>query len=86
MNSDRRRSLLRLIINAGLEEEFINWLKQRGYRDLYGRLDNVPLHVIDEFVHEYKLDYDENSDRELINEINNTDYYEEYGRKNRSRK
>jgi len=50
-----RESLLRLIINAGLEENLIEWLNSKGYRDFFGKLDNVPLELLMEFVNEMKL-------------------------------
>jgi len=51
----QRESLLRLIINAGLEENLIEWLNSKGYRDFFGKLDNIPLDLLLEYVNEMKL-------------------------------
>ncbi|MEM0380474.1 MAG: hypothetical protein QW607_06700 [Desulfurococcaceae archaeon] len=86
MNISRKHSLLRLIVNAGLEEEFIEWLKQHGYKDLYGRLDDIPIEIIEKFVNDKKLFYEEDVDKELLIEINNLNYYDEINKKQKNRK
>ncbi|MEM1675102.1 MAG: hypothetical protein QXX35_03385 [Desulfurococcaceae archaeon] len=86
MNISRKHSLLRLIVNAGLEEEFIEWLKQHGYKDLYGRLDDIPIEIIEKFVNDKKLFYEEDVDKELLIEINNLNYYDEIDKKQKNRK
>ncbi|OYT40553.1 MAG: hypothetical protein B6U89_01735 [Desulfurococcales archaeon ex4484_58] len=79
MDMDRKYLLIRLIVNAGLEEDFMTWLKDRGYEDLYGRLDNIPLDIIEEYVNSRKL-LDTSDDYELIKEINSIDYDDEHGK------
>jgi len=75
-SSNRKHELLRVIINAGLDEDLINWLRNRGYTDLYGRLDNVPLEILEEYFRGKKLspDIDES---ELIREINELDHVDD---------
>ena len=72
---DKRTSLIRLIINAGLEEDLIEWLSSKGYKDFFGKLDNIPLELLEEYVSLKKL-LDEGDDKELIEEINSIDYYD----------
>lgn len=76
MSEDKRYSLIRLIINAGLEEDFIEWLNKQGYHDFFGRLDNVPVEIIEKYIRVKKL-LDEGDDHKLIEEINNIDYYDD---------
>ena len=72
-HEDKRYSLIRLIINAGLEEDFIEWLNNHGYHDFFGRLDNVPVKLIEEYVSTKKL-LDDGDDHELLEEIYSIDY------------
>jgi len=79
MESDKKYSLLRLIVNAGLEEDLMDWLSRHGYRDLYGRLDNIPTQVIEKYVDEKKL-LIRDDEEDYIKEINNIDVVEERNR------
>ncbi|MET1159701.1 MAG: hypothetical protein ABWW65_01960 [Thermoprotei archaeon] len=72
----RKIELINLIYTAGLEEDFLKWLSKQGYKDIVGKLDNVPIDVIERYVHEKKLSQ-ESGDEELFKEINSIDYYEE---------
>ncbi len=76
---DKRYSLIRLIVNAGLEEDLVKWLNDKGYHDFYGRLDNIPLNLIEEYVKDRKLIDDDEYDREIIREIYSIDYDEKRG-------
>ncbi len=78
-SDDRKYSLLRLVINAGLEEDLIEWLNKKGYHDFYGRLDNIPSKLIEEYVSLKKLLIEDN-DAELLKEINSIDYEETHGK------
>ncbi|MEL9908050.1 MAG: hypothetical protein QXV08_02345 [Desulfurococcus sp.] len=72
MDPSYRRELLSLIINAGLEEDFIEWLSIQGIRHLVGRVDNIPEELLLAYVKEKKLidaeEKDEISLRESSNE------------------
>jgi hypothetical protein len=79
MNEEEKRySLLRLIVTAGLEEDFINWLGEKGYHDIYGRLDNIPPHLVEEYVSAKKL-LDTDIDKEILRDIYSIDYDDRYG-------
>jgi hypothetical protein len=54
-----RRELISLIINAGLEEDFIDWLKTQGRTHIIGRMDNVPDELLLVYVREKRLTIDE---------------------------
>jgi hypothetical protein len=68
MDPKRKRELLRLIIDAGLEEDFTQWLSQQGYNYLFGRLDNIPDELLETYVRIRKLLVD-NEDDKLFREI-----------------
>lgn len=50
-----KRELISLIINAGLEEDFIEWLKIQGRTHIIGKMDNVPDELILAYVREKRL-------------------------------
>ncbi|WP_440059672.1 hypothetical protein ACSU1N_00490 [Thermogladius sp. 4427co] len=50
-----RRELVDLIIQAGLEEDFLNWLRIQGITHVVGKFDNVPIELIRAYVEEKKL-------------------------------
>lgn len=54
-----RRELISLIINAGLEEDFIEWLKTQGRTHIIGKMDNVPDELLLVYVREKKLTVEE---------------------------
>jgi len=54
-----RRELISLIINAGLEEDFIDWLKTQGRTHIIGKMDNVPDELLLVYVREKKLTVEE---------------------------
>ncbi|GEM_PF-1866203 len=56
LTPSEKRDLVKLIVEAGLEEELMEWLKQQGYTYVFGRLDNIPDELIEAFVREKKLD------------------------------
>lgn len=61
LSPSEKRDLVKLIIEAGLEEELVRWLEQQGYTYVFGRLDNIPDELIEAFVREKKLkDFGEN--------------------------
>lgn len=47
--------LLKLIIQAGLNEDFTKWLEDQGYKFIFGKLDNIPDELIEAYVKEKKL-------------------------------
>ena len=69
MDPLHKRELIRLIIDAGLEEEFTNWLKQQGYTHFFGKFDNIPGELIETFVKEKRLLADIDEDKEFFNEL-----------------
>lgn len=69
MDPSRKRDLLRLIINAGLEEDFTRWLMQQGYKYIFGRLDNIPGELIETYVRTRKLLINGDEDEKLFSEI-----------------
>ncbi len=68
MDPERRRELVKLILDAGLMEDFIKWLQLQGYTYLFGKLDNIPGELIETYVKEKKLLESEDEDREIIEE------------------
>ncbi|ADV65327.1 hypothetical protein [Desulfurococcus mucosus] len=56
MDPSYRRELLSLIVNAGLEEDFIEWLRTQGVKHLYGQLDNIPEELLLAYIREKKLE------------------------------
>ncbi len=50
-----KQELVKLIVQAGLEEDFLKWLEQQGYKYFFGRLDNIPDELIEAYVKERKL-------------------------------
>ncbi|ABN69649.1 hypothetical protein Smar_0542 [Staphylothermus marinus F1] len=69
MDPSYKRALLRLIIDAGLEEDFTKWLEQQGYKYIFGRLDNIPGELIETYVKIRKLLSNEDEDEKLFREI-----------------
>ena len=69
MDPLRKRELIRLIMDAGLEEEFTNWLKQQGYTYFFGKFDNIPGELIETFVREKRLLVDIDEDTKFFNEV-----------------
>ncbi|WP_042667613.1 hypothetical protein [Desulfurococcus amylolyticus] len=63
-----RRELLSLIINAGLEEDFIEWLSIQGIRHLVGQVDNIPEELLLAYVKEKKLIDTEEEDEMSLRE------------------
>ncbi|MEM2009616.1 MAG: hypothetical protein QXV51_02105 [Thermosphaera sp.] len=55
LDPSMKRELISLIINAGLEEDFIEWLKIQGRTHIIGKMDNVPDELILTYVKEKKL-------------------------------
>ena len=55
LSPSEKRELVKLIIEAGLEEELVKWLEQQGYTYVFGRLDNIPDELVEAFVREKKL-------------------------------
>ncbi|WP_434731062.1 hypothetical protein WLZ34_05545 [Thermogladius sp. KZ2Tp1] len=53
-----RREYLELIVQAGLEEDFIEWLRLQGITHIIGRFDNIPLELIKAYIAEKKLEVD----------------------------
>jgi len=50
-----RRELRSLIVNSGLEEDFMEWLSIQGIRHVFGQLDNIPDELIVAYLAEKKL-------------------------------
>jgi len=73
----RREYLIRLVVNAGLEEDLIAWLAEHGYKDLFGRLDDIPLELLEEYVASRKLDVVEDT-KDLEVEIASTDRLDDF--------
>ncbi len=55
MEPEKKRELLKLILDAGLMEDFINWLQQQGYSYVFGKLDNIPGELVEAYVKIKKL-------------------------------
>ncbi len=55
IDPEQKRELIKLIIDAGLEEDLLNWLKQQGYSYFFGKLDNIPDELILTYVRIRKL-------------------------------
>ncbi len=55
LDPQRKRELVELIVNAGLEEDLLEWLKQQGYTYFFGKLDNIPDELILTYVKIRKL-------------------------------
>ncbi len=50
LSPSEKQELIKLIVQAGLEEDFLHWLEQQGYRYFFGRLDNIPDELIVTYV------------------------------------
>lgn len=50
-----KEHLLKLIVQAGLEEDFTHWLEEQGYKFIFGRLDNIPDELVEAYVREKRL-------------------------------
>ncbi len=81
MDPKHKRELLRLIIDAGLEEDFTQWLSQQGYNYLFGRLDNIPDELLETYVRIRKLLIDSEDDK-LFREIMGMEEAEPPGKRN----
>ncbi len=68
MDPNYRRELIKLILDAGLEEDFTQWLRQQGYTHFFGRLDNIPGELIETYVKLRKL-IDNGDEERLFKEI-----------------
>ncbi len=55
LSPSEKHSLVKLIVESGLEEELMKWLEQQGYTYLFGRLDNIPDELLLAFIREKKL-------------------------------
>jgi hypothetical protein len=55
LDPEERRHYLNLILQAGLEEDFLEWLRQQGITHVVGRFDNIPLELIKAYAGERKL-------------------------------
>ena len=62
LSPSEKYELVKLIVDAGLEEDFMEWLRNQGYTHLFGRLDNIPDELIESYIRIKKLlpaeDYD----------------------------
>ncbi len=63
----RKREFVKLILDAGLMEDFINWLRQQGYNYVFGKLDNIPGELVEAYVKSKKLVV-EDEDSEIFEE------------------
>ena len=50
-----KQNLLKLIVSAGLEEDFMKWLERQGHKYIFGRLDNIPDELVLAYINERKL-------------------------------
>lgn len=55
LDPEARRRMAQLIIEAGLEEDFINWLKAQGISHVVGKFDNVPAELLQAYIAEKRL-------------------------------
>ncbi len=69
MPPSEKERLLKLIVTAGLEEDFTRWLEQRGYTYIFGRLDNIPDDLIVTYVMEKRLLADDSDEVKMYYEL-----------------
>ncbi len=55
LSPSEKQELIKLIVQAGLEEDFLKWLEQQGYKYFFGRLDNIPDELITTYVRVRRL-------------------------------
>ncbi|RLG83493.1 MAG: hypothetical protein DRO40_04505 [Thermoprotei archaeon] len=55
LNPCEKQELIKLIVQAGLEEDFMKWLEEKGYNVIFGRLDNIPDELLVAYVRNMKL-------------------------------
>ena len=69
LTREDKERLLKLIVTAGLEEDFTQWLEKRGYNYIFGRLDNIPDELVLEYVREKRLLADDAEEVKIYYEI-----------------
>ena len=82
LEPEKKRELIKIILDAGLEEDFMKWLEMQGYTYFFGRLDNIPDELVETYVRVKKLVIEEDEDQEIFKEAITTPELEPPARRN----